>query len=237
MQAVVLAGGRGTRLRPLTYSVPKVMVPVGGRPFLSYLLGHLKACGLTDVVLCIGYLGEQIQDCFGDGAALGMNLSYSREGEHLLGTAGALKLAEPMLEEWFLVLNGDTYLPIDYRHVTSAFVTGHWPAMMVVYDNKEATGVAANVALDDKLRAVVRYAKGRADPAIRFVDAGVSILRRTVLDGLAPGQVASLEQSVFPHLAEAGHLGAHLSTSPFYDIGTFEKLRLFEGVLKQGAGR
>ena len=99
MQAVILAGGLGTRLRPLTEQIPKVMVPVSGKPFLSHLLDLLRSQGVRDIVLCIGYLGKQVRDFLGNGGSLGITLRYSEEKERLLGTGGALKQARSLLAE------------------------------------------------------------------------------------------------------------------------------------------
>src|SRR3989338_1997571 len=117
MQTVILAGGRGTRLSPITNMIPKPMVTVKDKPFLEYLLLMLKRNSLEKILLCVGYLGEKIEVYFGDGRRLGMEIKYSYEKEPL-GTAGGLKLAENLLEEEFLVLYGDSYLDIDY----SAFI-------------------------------------------------------------------------------------------------------------------
>ena len=117
MQAVILAGGLGTRLGKLTRAMPKVMIPFHGRPFLYYVIKLLESRGIKDIVICAGYLGEQVGDFFGDGHEMGVNIKYSEEGEKLLGTGGALRRARDMLDSYFLVLNGDTYLPIDYHDV------------------------------------------------------------------------------------------------------------------------
>ena len=117
MQVVILAGGLGKRLRPVTEQIPKVMVTVNGKPFLQHVLELLKSQEITDIVLCIGYLGEQVKACFGKGESLGLVIKYSEEKGKLLGTGGALKQTQDLLEDYFLVLNGDTYLPIDYNEL------------------------------------------------------------------------------------------------------------------------
>ena len=122
MQAVILAGGLGMRLKPLTEQIPKVMVAVNGKPFLLHLLELLKSWGVNDIVLCIGYLGRQVRDFFGGGGDLGIRIRYSEEGEWLLGTGGALKQAQNLLDDHFFVVNGDTCLPLDYRQVEGSFI-------------------------------------------------------------------------------------------------------------------
>src|SRR3954469_24876750 len=110
----ILAGGLATRLRPVTEKIPKALIEVAGQPFLAHQLRLLSGAGLRKVVLCVGYRGEMIEEQFGDGNEFGVEISYSFDGPELLGTGGALKKALPLLGQQFLVLYGDSYLPIDY---------------------------------------------------------------------------------------------------------------------------
>jgi NDP-sugar pyrophosphorylase family protein len=231
MQAVILAGGLGTRLRPLTEKVPKVMVSVNGEPFLLHLLQLLKSQGINDIVLCIGYLGQQVKDSFGNGEALGVNLRYSEEKGKLLGTGGALKQAQSLLDNYFLVINGDTYLPIDYREVEKAFLRRGKKALMVVYDNRDDTKVKNNVALDDNLM-VKRYDKGSPNPNLRYVEAGALALRKEVLDMIKEGDAISLEAGLYPDLIRQGEMMAYIARQRFYDIGLPEQIRILEEFLK-----
>ena len=190
MQAVILAGGLGMRLSPLTKQVPKVMAAVNGQPFLGHLLELLKNQGINDIILCVGYLGEQVRLFFGDGQGLGLDIRYSEERERLLGTGGALKQARNLLDERFLVINGDTYLPIDYAEVEGSFDRHGKKALMVVYDNRENTGVRNNVELN-KDGLVAGYDKERSAPGLKYVEAGVSILSREALDIIEEGSSVS----------------------------------------------
>src|SRR6516225_3767283 len=113
MQAVVLAGGLATRMRPRTLTVPKSMLEVAGRPFVDWQLERLAACGVRDVVMCIAHLGGQIRDHVGDGRAFGLRVEWADEGPTLLGTAGAVRAALELLQPTFLVTYGDSYLPFD----------------------------------------------------------------------------------------------------------------------------
>jgi D-glycero-D-manno-heptose 1,7-bisphosphate phosphatase/D-glycero-alpha-D-manno-heptose 1-phosphate guanylyltransferase len=135
MQTVILCSGWGTRLRPLTYQIPKVMVPVKGKPFLEYQLKLLKKNNLKDIVLCIGYLGDQIKNYFKNGENLGINILYS-DGKTPLKTGGELKRARDLLEDEFLLLNGDTFLNIDYQDLISCFQREKKLATMVVFQNQ-----------------------------------------------------------------------------------------------------
>src|SRR5436190_8169128 len=135
MPAIILAGGFGTRLGPLTEHIPKALIDVAGRPFLWHQLQLLKRHGIRRVILAVGYLGESIRECFGDGSELGISLEYSFDGPSLLGTGGAIKKALPLLPERFFVLYGDSYLTCNYGSVEEAFIKSNLPALMTVYCN------------------------------------------------------------------------------------------------------
>ena len=117
MQLAILAGGLGTRLGPLTANTPKSLVPVLGRPFLEHQIGLVRNAGIKRLVLCIGHYGQRIIERFGQGQAYGVEIVYSQEGEQLLGTGGALKNAEPLLDDAFMMMWGDSYLLLDYAAV------------------------------------------------------------------------------------------------------------------------
>ena len=231
IQAVILAGGRGERLRPLTDNIPKPMVPVRGRPYLAWQLDELKRQGITDVVLLTGYLGETIENYFGGGSAAGMRLRYSREPAPL-GTGGALKLAEPLLAEDFLLIYGDSYLPIRYAEAMERLRATQAEALVVALDNAAAVvDVPNNIALGAD-GFVVRYEKGAgASAGLTHVEAGVLALTRRMLDRIPAGRVVSLEQEFFPQLIAGHRLAAFATTRRFHDIGTPSRLKDIEAVL------
>ncbi len=229
MQVAVLAGGLGTRLRPITDRIPKCMTPVGGKPFLYYLLQLLKNNGTAETIICTGYLGEQVEEYFGNGKDTGLKLRYSRETGILKGTGGALKLAEPMLDERFLVVNGDTYLNIDYKKVYENFNSGGDKALIVA--SAYAPKNRADLAIDNNLR-VTAYDKTNSDGK-HYVNAGVMGLRRNALADVNPGQAVSLEADIFPALIADGKVKAHITSERFYDIGSFAELGIFENTLKE----
>jgi NDP-sugar pyrophosphorylase family protein len=216
MQAVILAGGLGKRMRPLTESVPKPMIEVRGKPFLQHQFELLGSFGIWRIVLLVAYLGEQIEKHFYDGAALGLHLSYSYEPEPL-GTGGALKNAAALLDGEFLLLNGDTYLAIDYAGLSDAFRASEAMAMIVAYENSDAR-VPSNLALTaDGSVAVYR----KRDPrGLTHVDAGVIALRREVLAEIPASSKCSLEEDIFPKLIERGQMKAWVTKEPFYDMGS-----------------
>ena len=230
-QVVILAGGLGTRLRPVTTQIPKPMVPVAGVPYLEHQLRLLARQGLRDVVLLTGYLGEQIEEYFGEGSRLDLHIRYSREPAPL-GTGGALRNARELLDDEFIVIYGDSYLPIEYAPVVERLRETKCGGVLALYhDPTGETDVPGNVALDDD-GVVVRYDKnGAKDPALRYIEAGVLALRKSVLDLMAPSGVASLEQEVFPRLIDRRALIGLPTTQRFYDIGTPERLRVIEELL------
>ena len=234
MQAVILAGGLGTRLGQLTKETPKVMVPINGKPFLLYLLQLLKSREIKDIILSIGYLGQQVRDFFGDGKSLGVSLRYSEEKEKLLGTGGALKQAQDLLDDYFLVINGDTYLPVDYRDVEKTYLKHNKKALMMVYDNQEDTGVKNNVALDNDLM-VIEYTKGNSSPSLKYVEAGALVFRRETLNLIKERVPVSLEKGLYPALIEQREMAAYVTRKRFYDIGTPQQQMVFAEFLKREA--
>ncbi len=228
MQVAILAGGLGTRLHPVTLSLPKPMVTINGRPFLEYQLEWVRRFGLDRVLLLTGYRAEAIEHHFEDGRRWNLDIRYSVEPTPM-GTAGALKLAEASLDDEFLLLNGDTYLPIDYRRMVDSFDSTTAKALMAVYANPDR--IAPNnveVSEDDK---VVRYDKNRSS-GLNGVDAGAYVLSKHILASIPSGRPSALEREVFPVMAEAGELKAYRISERYYDIGTFERLTLAEQVIR-----
>lgn len=222
-QAVILAGGLGTRMLPITTSIPKPMIPVNGKPFLHYQLDLLARFGLRRALLLVAYLGEQIEAQFGNGSAFGMNLAYSYEPEPL-GTGGGLKYAAAQLDDQFVVLNGDTYLPIDYRDLLQAFRQKNNAAMIVAYRSAPQgssdlhSRLPKNLALSDDGK-VSAYRK-REPEGLTHIDAGVLVLRKDVLGAIPPNRKCSLEEEIFPQLIAQRRMEAWVTSEPFYDMGT-----------------
>ena len=227
MQAVILAGGLGTRLWPITREIPKPMVPVAGVPYLEHQLRILGEQGIRDIVLLTGYLGEQISDHFGGGERLGLHIRYSREAAPL-GTGGAIRLAQPLLAETFLVIYGDSYLPIDYAAVLQRLNSSGALGVVVTYrDPSGLTDVRPNIAASGGL--VTAYDKsGRSSVDLDRVEAGVSAFRREVIDLLPPGDPVAFEPNVLPALAARRQLLEWPAPQRFFDIGTPERLKVIE---------
>jgi NDP-sugar pyrophosphorylase family protein len=227
VQAVILAGGLGTRLGEITRRIPKPMVPVAGVPYLGHQLRLLREQAITDVLLLTGYLGEQIEAYFGDGSRFGLSIRYAREAAPQ-GTGGALRDALPLLNDAFLLLNGDSYLPIEYGPVWQHLLDSPALAVAVVYDNHADTTVPNNIALDAEgfLRRYDKDASG--DPDLRYVDAGVRALRRAAVAELPSGRPLSLEKEVYPLLLSRRQMRGFVTAQRFYDIGTPDRLRQLE---------
>lgn len=224
MQVAVLAGGLATRLGPLTEATPKSLLNIRGKPFLQYQLEFLKRGGVEDVVLCIGHLGENIEKYFGDGSEFGINIKYSYDGDKLLGTAGALKNAEKLLENEFVVMYGDSYLFLDFPAVASYFRKFDKLGLMVVYKNTDRYD-KSNVVIDGNL--VKEYNKNVRTEDMVYIDYGASILRKEALKLIPQNQPYSLEE-LFCQLIDRKQLLAYEVGRRFYQIGSLKGLHEFE---------
>lgn len=225
LPAVVLTGGLGTRLREVTgAAVPKVLVPVGGRPFIDYKLAGLAAEGVEEAVLLVGTLAEQVEAHVGDGTQLGLRVRYVQDGPRLLGTGGAIAAALPELPEAFWVTYGDTFLQLDLAAAERAFTDSGCTALMTVLHNRDRWE-PSNVRVD--AGRVVSYAKGAPPGTHEHIDYGIVAIGQEAFAGRRPGDVFDLGE-VFRALAERRDLAAFEVTEPFHDVGTVEALRATE---------
>lgn len=233
MQAVILAGGLGTRLGARTRDLPKALIPIAGRPFVAWLVEALERAGYSQLVLCIGHYGEQIIEFLGNGAAYGLDVTYSKDGERLLGTGGAIRqaLGRDLLAESFLVTYGDSYLPFDYA-APLRDLQAHPEALgtMSVFENHGAWD-ASNCAIGRGL--VLRYEKGVQDSALTHIDYGAIALRRSVI-AEQPPQVAFGLDLLQHQLAKAGQLRAFEATERFYEVGSERGIEDLERKLSSG---
>lgn len=227
-QAVILVGGLGTRLRSALPDLPKPMAPVRGRPFLEYVIHQLAGFGVQNIVLCVGYKLQAIEDYFGDGSHFGVSIEYSREHE-LLGTAGAVKLAEPLIQsDNFLLLNGDCYCEFD-GHALIEFHQSQHAAATIVATHVEDRSRFGSLKIDDGNRVLGFEEKGAATGA-GFINAGIYVLNKQVLDLIPAGQRYSLEQQVFPVLS-GSRLYAFKANGLFIDIGLPEEWQRAQDLL------
>jgi len=228
---VILAGGLGTRLWPLTSDVPKALIPIGGKPFLQHQIELLKGQGIRDIVLCVGHLAEQVQDYFGDGRWLDVRIKYSEEEGSLLGTAGAIKKAEPLLSDDFFLMYGDSYLMIDYREVMRYFRCFHNLGLMVVWKNRDRLE-RSNVAVEANL--VTAYNKDQKSPNMTYVNYGLSVLRKEALLHIPPERPFSQEE-FYQSLIDQRELLAFEVEQRFYEIGSPKGLEEFQMLIASGA--
>jgi NDP-sugar pyrophosphorylase family protein len=218
LPVAVLAGGLATRLKPVTDKIPKSLIEIAGRPFIFHQLELLKRQGVDTVVVCAGHLGDQIEGAVGDGRSMGLSISYSHEGEKLLGTGGALKRALPLLGSEFFVLYGDSYLTCSYVEVQAAYRAAGVPALMTVFRNEGRWDVS-NAAFRDDHRLV--YDKMTPSSAMTHIDYGLGVLSVDVLAKYAGGQVIDLAD-IYHELSLGGRLGGFEVAERFYEIGSLQ---------------
>jgi NDP-sugar pyrophosphorylase family protein len=231
MPVALLAGGLATRLRPVTEKIPKSLVPVAGKPFLSHQLELLHARGLRRAVLCVGYLGEMIERDYGDGSAFGMQLEYSFDGPKLLGTGGAIQRALPRLGSEFFVLYGDSYLPLEYRPVAEFFRRSGKLGCMTVFRN-EGLYDTSNVVFRDG--EIVVYDKKLKLPEMRHIDYGLSLFKAEAFKSYPTDQPFDLAE-VMTGLVREKQLAGYEVKDRFYEIGSPVGLAELEGLLNPKA--
>jgi mannose-1-phosphate guanylyltransferase len=221
MQALILAGGEGTRLRPLTSTIPKPVVPLVDRPFIAFMLDWLRGHGVDDVVLSCGFLAQGVRNVLGDGSGHGVRLRYVEEPQPL-GTGGALKYAEPWLDERFLMLNGDVLTDLDVSAQLALHERAGARATLALTPVEDPTAYGlVRTAGDSRVTGFVE--KPSPDQIdTRNISAGIYVLERSVLDMLEPEQPASIERDVFPRLVDDGLYG-YVGDGYWLDIGTPER--------------
>jgi mannose-1-phosphate guanylyltransferase len=218
VQAVILVGGQGTRLRPLTSTLPKPVVPLVDRPFIAFMLEWLREHGVDDVIMSCGFLATSVREVLGDGSDLGIRLRFVEEPDPR-GTAGALKLAEPMLDERFLMLNGDVLTDIDLTsQIAQHEATGATATLALV---PVADPTAYGVVILEEDRSVRDFVEKPSSDRVQsnLISAGAYVLERRILDLVPPDRNVSIEREVWPLLVGAGLYGFP-SQSYWLDIGT-----------------
>jgi NDP-sugar pyrophosphorylase family protein len=219
LPVAILAGGLGTRLRPLTETTPKALLPICGEPFVAHQLRLLRRRGIERIVLCVGYLGEQIRDFVGDGQAFGLRADYSWDGSVPLGTAGALRWALPRLGDAFFVIYGDSYLLCEYRAVQDAFLNSGKQALMTVVRN-DGQWDSSNVEFCEGR--IIAYDKQRRTPRMCHIDYGLGAFQSSVFSALddSPRDLAT----VYQDLLVQDELGGFEVKERFYEVGSFDGL-------------
>ena len=222
-KAVLLVGGRGTRLRPLTDKTPKALLKVQGKTIAEHLFDLLKKYGIRDVILCTGYLKDKIKEYFGDGSKIGINTTYVEENEPL-GTAGPLKLAKKHLKDSFIVSNGDELKNINI------------PRMFRLHKRKNALATIALTTVDDPSHygvarldgsRIIEFVEKPSKPISNLINAGFYIIEPEVID-MVPDGFTMLEKDVFPKLAQLGRLRGFPFAGQWFDIGNIERYKIAE---------
>jgi len=215
LPAAILAGGLGTRLYPLTERVPKALIEINGEPFLAHQLRLLRARGIERVVLLIGQHGERIREYAGDGERFGLAIDYSCDGPELLGTAGAVRRALPLLGDAFFVLYGDSYLPCSYGEVAEAFRAAGQPGLMTVYRN-EGRWDASNVEF--VAGRIVAYDKKNRTERMQHIDYGLGVFSPAAFEDAAQADLAE----VYRDLLRRDQMAAFEVQERFYEVGSFD---------------
>ena len=214
---VILAGGLATRLGDVSRATPKALVDVNGEPFVLHQLRLLKTRGISQVLLCVGYLGEQIMERVGNGWNLGLTVQYSFDGPRLLGTGGAIKQALAKLDgPVFFVLYGDAYLECDYVAVQSAFESSGKLGLMTVFRN-EGQWDASNIEFSDCR--ILAYDKKNPNPNMKYIDYGLGMFRKEAFDSVPPDEpydLATLQQN----LIRGDQMAGLEVFERFYEIGS-----------------
>ena len=223
----ILAGGLATRMRPLTEKIPKSLLEVAGTPFVFHQLRLLQRQGIDDVVLCVGYLGEMIEERVGNGESFGLHVRYSYDGPRLLGTAGALKQALPLLGCAFFVLYGDSYLTCDYNAVQTTYEKSGKSALMTIYRNQGLYD-SSNVVFEQG--SIIYYDKKNKRPDMLYIDYGLGILQSGVLEIIPDGESADLAD-IYRELVLTGMLAGYEAPERFYEIGSSSGLAELEAML------
>lgn len=216
MKAVILVGGAGTRLRPLTYVMPKCLLPVGGMPLLEWTIKYLGSHGITEFVVCVAYLKRQIITTIGDGSRLGVKIQYA-EAESPMGTAGQLKTAEPFVDDTFLAMNGDIVTSLNIKNLIQA--------------HKERGGAGTIALKNFDVKVPYGHVTAGEDSVIRkfeekptlhlMANAGIYVLERPIFGSIPAATPCSLETEVFPALLKKGErLNAYYEEAYWNDVGT-----------------
>ena len=232
LPVAILAGGWGTRLHPLTTTLPKALVEVNGEPFVVHQLRLLRAHRIEYVVLCVGYRGEMIREAVGAGQALGLRVEYAFDGPTLRGTAGAIRNALPLLGEAFFVLYGDSYLPCEYGAVERAFVESGKQGLMTVFRN-EGRWDKSNVKFENG--AVIAYDKNNPTTEMHHIDYGLGAFRSSAFREIPEGATCDLV-AVYQDLLRRGQLAGFEVKQRFYEVGSLEGLTDTAKFLAQQTG-
>ncbi|MBI2989722.1 MAG: NTP transferase domain-containing protein [Candidatus Magasanikbacteria bacterium] len=232
---VILAGGLGTRISDLAKDIPKSMIALNGRPFVDHQLRLLKQSGVQEVILSVGYRGEMIRDYVGDGASWGIGVSYVDEGADLRGTGGAIRFIQEhgKLPEKFFLLYGDSYLPVDYRAIWTAFDSQGLPALLTVLRNAGNWDKSNIIYKDNKIMLYDKFAEDTAN--MDYIDAGLAILTRDLVSTYFFDKERFDLAEIYTMLSKKSFLGSYEVFKRFYEVGSAKGLKELSDKFAHGA--
>lgn len=229
LPVAILAGGFATRLWPLAKTLPKALIEICGRPFIDWQMKLLAQNEIERVVICVAHKAEMIQAFVGDGRRYGIQVDYSKDGPTQLGTGGAIRNALPSLGNEFMVLYGDSYLPIAYRDVEAAFHRARKPALMTVYRNDGAYDASNVVFSYGQLQ---KYSKGGQDPAMTHIDYGLSAFDSSLFERYPLGSYIDLSD-ICANLSATESLAGYEIHERFYEIGSHRGIKDFSQYIER----
>jgi mannose-1-phosphate guanylyltransferase len=220
MKAIILAGGLGTRLRPLTNETPKPLLPVGGKPIVEHAINNFKKYGITDIILSIGYKADKIKDYFGDGNKFGVNISYCIEDEPL-GTGGAIKKAAKDIHETYLAINGDNLADFNWKEIIGVHKKNNAQVTLSLFPVEDVTQFGIARLEGDKILEFIEKPTVEEAPS-NLNNAGGYVIEPEALDILPEG-VSSIERDCFEKLASQGVVYASKHEGQWFPTDTLEK--------------
>ena len=219
LPVAILAGGLGTRLGDETLNKAKILIDIAGKPFISRQLNYLSDQGIKDIVICVGHQGHQIKDYIGNGSKYNLKVSYSEDGDQLLGTGGSIKKACKILDKNFFILYGDSFLPIDFSLIEKAFFEEKKPALMTVLKNFGQWD-KSNAYFKNKC---VSYNKQNPKKDMDYIDYGLSVVNNSIFDNFSYNNSFDIDV-VFENLSNNGLLAGFEVQKRFYEIGSINGL-------------
>ncbi len=224
---VILSGGLATRLGSLTKKLPKSLILINHEPFIAHQLRLLKNQGFKKVVLCVGHFGSLIREYVQDGKRFGLSVIYSHDGEYLLGTAGAIQHALSLLEEYFFVMYGDSYLITDYNKIQQTFCRQNKQALMTVFKNNNQ-GDRSNIEFRNN--EIITYDKKNKTVNMTYIDYGLALFKKTIFSNRENSIFYDLSDLYEKLLAEQ-QLANYEVYQRFYEIGSINGLNEFKNFI------
>jgi NDP-sugar pyrophosphorylase family protein len=228
----ILAGGFGTRLRPITYEIPKPLVPVQGKPILTHTIEFFKKFGVTEIIMSIGFLGEKIMDYYGDGSKFGVKIQYITEDEPA-GTAGPLRLIKHLInDEDFFMINGDNLFNLDLNNMIKQHKNTGCIASLALTPVDDPTSFGVAKLNENKILEFIEKPKIENAPS-NLINAGVYLFNSKIFNYIPDKTYSKIETEVFPELAKKGELFAYLMQGQWLPVGTMQE---YETAIKDWKG-